>query len=202
MASVVRRLCGWSFGALACVLLAGCGGGDDGGIKTYRVATPQERDKPRELPNGGDAPVPDGPPKVRFLGAVIPDGKDRSYFVRFSGPIEQIDAHEKDFDAFLNSIRVPGEGGKPVSWTVPAGWKEGPGNSARVVTIEKAGAPVLYISQPFGGDLLQNVNRWRLDPVGLREFTEAELPTVTREIALGATKAYRVDMRGPGLRGR
>ena len=65
---------------------------------------------------------------------------DRSYFVRLFGSIEEVDPHEKDFDAFLNSIRVPGEGGKPISWTVPAGWKEGPPNAARVVTIEKAGS--------------------------------------------------------------
>src|SRR4051812_7100977 len=93
--------------ALPCALLAGCGPANDDGIKTYRVATSKGA--------GGVAeptlPVEDGPPKVRFLGGVIPVGDKSSYFVRFGLPLDigKIDPLEKDFDAFLNSIRVPGD---------------------------------------------------------------------------------------------
>jgi hypothetical protein len=192
--------------AAPCALLAGCGPANDDGIKTYIVATSKSGG------GGGGGPVGPPPPgdqtpKVRFLGGIIPTTEGRSYFVRFLGPIEQVDPLEKDFDAFLNSIRVPGEGGKPITWTVPAGWKEIPNPpeaaGLRTVTIKKADdkSPDLYISTPITGDLLVNVNRWRTDFVGIPRITQAELPTVAKEIQLGPTKAHRVDLRGPGGKG-
>jgi hypothetical protein len=194
---------GWLVAVLACLVLGGCQPADEG-IKTYKVATPEQKQKTP------DQAVPDGPPKVRFLGAVIPVTNDKAYFVRFAAPldIEKIDPHEKDFDAFVNSIRVPGEGGKPISWTVPAGWKEvatppvvgGGFVVKRTVTIQKSdgSSQELYISEPTFGTPLSNVNRWRTDFVGIKSVTPAELPTATKEIMLGTTKAYRVDFRGPG----
>ena len=61
------------------------------------------------------------------------------------------------------------------------------------------GAPDLYVSDPLGGDLLQNVNRWRTDFVGIPAVTNVK--DVVTEIQLGGTKAYRVDFRGPGGKG-
>lgn len=195
--------CGWLFAILPGLLVAGCGGPDDG-IKVYKVAT-----VPSKGPVIEDTgpPVEAGPPKIRFLGAVVPTGDGQSYFVRFLGPVAEIDAHEKEFDAFLNSIRVPGDGGKPISWTAPAGWRESPASNTRVVNfiVVPAAGPQdkpleAYISVPFGGDLLSNVNRWRTDFVGLPKTTAAELPTMTKEVQLGATKGHRVDLRGPGAK--
>jgi hypothetical protein len=198
--------------ALPCALLAGCGPANDDGIKTYRVAT----HKGAGVGGGGDPepklPPDDGPPKVRFLGGIIPVGDKSSYFVRFGLPldIEKIDPLEKDFDAFLSSIRVPGEGGKPVSWTVPPGWKEVPNPpeaaGLRVVSIRKAddSSPDLYISTPIPGTVLENVNRWRTDFAGIRRVTDAELKAMTKEQKgikeqkFGEKAGYRVDFRGPG----
>jgi hypothetical protein len=191
--------CGWLIASLPCLLLTGCGGSDDS-IKTYRVAVPTDKDRGKgDDKNPGDA----GPPKVRFLGAIIPCGSDESYFVRFAEPlaIEKIDPNEKDFDTFLASVRVPGEGGKPVSWTVPLGWKEGPVRQTRMVTLQKDGSPDMYISTPFGGSVLMNVNRWRTDFVGLKKVTEGELKDIVKEIKVGEAKGYRVDFRGSGGKG-
>ena len=192
---------GWLVLVLPCLFVAGCGNSEDG-IKTYKVANPDDKGKPEDKKGGGD-PAETGPAKIRLLGAIIPAGEGTSFFVKFVGPIEKVNASEKDFDAFLNSIRVPGEGGKPVSWTVPPGWKEAPARQMRVVTLQKAdgSAPDLYISDPFAGGLLQNVNRWRKGDAGLPEVTEADLPSVTQEVQLGATKAHKVDIRGPGGKG-
>lgn len=203
--------CGWVIAVLPCLLLAGCGG--DEGVKTYRVAAPDDKGQkanPGDTGNNPEpVPVPTGPDKVRFLGAAIPAGDGTNYFVRFWEPftIEKIDPLEKDFDAFLNSIRVPGEGGKAISWTVPPGWKEVPtppkSVGFRLVTIQKAdgSSPDLYISTATAGSLLSNVNRWRTDFVGIPAVTEAQLPGVVKEIQLGGIKAYRVDFRGPGGKG-
>jgi hypothetical protein len=201
---------GWSVAVLPCllaVLAAGCGGGgNDDGIKTYKVAYPDDSGKAHGQaagPGHTPEPVPDGPPKTRLLGAIIPADQNSDYFLRFDGPIEKIDANEKDFDAFLNSIRVPGEGGKPISWTVPAGWSEAPARAMRVVTLHKTdnSAPDMYISTPLGGGLLGNVNRWRTDFVGIQAVTQDELKDVMKEIKLGDKTAYRVDFRGPGGKG-
>ena len=135
-----------------------------------------------------------------MLGAIIPDGKGYSWFVRFYGLTEQVSPHEADFQAFLNSIRI-GEGAKAQTWTVPPGWTTGPAKEMRIVTIKK-GAVEFYVSTPIGGTILENVNSWRAKIVGIGEVTEAELPAVTTELMLGTTKAIRVDFRGPGGQGR
>jgi hypothetical protein len=139
--------------------------------------------------------------EVRLLGAIVPVGDGRSYFVKLVGPADRVGAVEKEFDAFLASVRIPGDGGRPISWTPPPGGREARARQMRLVTyaLGPPGASVdLYVSDPFSGTLLDNVNRWRKQDVGLPAVTEAELPSVTREVQLGGTKAYRVDFRGPG----
>jgi len=181
---------GWFVFVLPCLFALGCGGSDES-TRRAKEPKPDETKKPDEQKTPSDA-------KVRLLGALIPVGDGTNYFVKFVGPIEKIDANEKDFDAFLNSIRVPGEGGKPISWTVPAGWKEGPARQMRIITLQKGdGTPDLYLSDPFGGTPLMNVNRW-IGEVGLKPVTEADLPGLSKEVTLGAAKAARVDFRGPG----
>ena len=175
---------------VSAALIAVVGCGRDPEIRSYDVKAEGSAVKP----------APPGEVKARLLGAIIPVG-DSSWFVKFSGPIEQIDPHERGFDAFLNSLRFS-EPGKPPTWTVPPGWAEGPPRQMRVVTLQPAEgkAPDLYISSPFGGTLLANVNRWRGE-VGLPDVGPDDLPKVTTEVMLGTTKAYRVDFRGPGGKG-
>ena len=180
--------------AVACAS-AGCKPDDD--IRTYTV--PKEKDKP-----AAPKDAPTGPDKERTLGAIIPlDGKYNA-FVKLRGPIEALEPLEKDFDAFVQTVRVNGPD-KPPTWTAPASatWREGPPKQLRYVTYQTGPAdkPVeMVLSGPFGGSLLENVNRWRGE-VGLRNITEAELKGETTEIKLGDATAYRVDLRGPGGKG-
>jgi hypothetical protein len=187
--SAIHPLC--CRGALACVAfgmaaLLGCAPSE--GIRSYDVK--------RE---SSDDAVP-GPDRVRLLGAIIPVGAESSVFVKFVGPIEQITLHEKAFDDFVSSIRV-GADGKSPTFTAPSGWKEGEKRSTRVVTFIPPGdakePPELYISTPFGGTVLMNVNRWR-DEVGIPQVSADAVPRVTTPIQLGDTKAYKVDFKGPG----
>lgn len=169
-------------------LILGCGPKDE--IRTYDAPTPKAATD--------DSATPTGPDKSRLLGAIIPTGDGRqSWFVKFSGPVDVISRHEKDFDQFVNSIRV--DGGSP-KWTAPPGWTENPPRAMRLVTFLPPGggkdAPELYVSEPFAGSVIENVNRWRKE-VGAKEVTEAELPQATSELTLGAVKAHRVDARGP-----
>lgn len=181
-----------AFGLLAAV---GCGPSDE--IRTYQVKKPT--DQPAAAPA---EPTPDGPAKVRLLGAIIPV-KEVSWFVKFSGPTEQVDAHEKEFDEFVRSIRVTEDPRQLPTFTAPPAWKQQPARQMRVATFavgDGPNAPQVYISTPFGGSLLENVNRWR-EEVGAKRVTTAELPNVTTELLLGTAKAYRVDARGPGGKG-
>jgi hypothetical protein len=176
-------------------LLAGCGPND--GVRSYSV--PKAAEPTPNPPAPADAPS--GPTKSRLLGAVIPVGGGSSRFVKFSGPSEKIDPHAAAFDELVSSIRVPANG--PPTFTAPAGARPGPQKQMRLATFQfgPADAPVdLYISDPFGGTLLENVNRWRKE-VGLAEVAEAELPTVTKEVRLGDVKAFTMDFRGPGGKG-
>lgn len=192
--------------AFAVLTVAGCG--DPEGVRTYTAPRSTEasgRDRPA-LPPGHPEVGAVAAGEVRFLGAQIgiPARPGESYFVRLLGPADRVTAVEKQFDAFLASIRVPGEGGKPISYTPPPGGREGPANAMRVVTytLDAPGGGVeMYLSVPFGGDLLDNVNRWRVQSVGLEKVTKDQLPAVVTEMPLGAAKAYKVDFRGPGGKG-
>ena len=172
---------------LGLLAATGCGPSDE--VRTYTVPKAAQKDAA-----GSDQP--DGPAKGRLIGAVVPAGEGQNWYVKFSGPVDAVTAHEKAVDEFIRSIRVTG--GKP-TWTAPPGWKEGPRRMMRVVTFIPPGEgkpPELYISDPLGGSLLANVNRWRKE-IGLKDVTEADLPNVTTEAQFGDVKGYRLDYRGP-----
>jgi len=183
---------------LVCLLIFGlssCGPKD--GIRTYNA--PREKESEKVATPGGGSPGKG----MRLLGLIIPKSTGESWFVKFSGPVEQIEPHVGAFDAFVQSIRVAPGAASP-TYTPPPGWKEAPPRAMRLVTFLPPGdgkQPELYLSQPFGGSLLDNVNRWRGE-VGLPPVKETELPSVVTEVKLGDVKAYRVDFSGPGGKNR
>lgn len=182
---------GRTLATLGLLALLGCGAGD--GVRSYTVP------RSTEATRGTMPVVPEGEPKGRLLGAIIPvPNTEVSWFVKFSGAIANVEPHETAFDEFLASIRVTDDPRKPPTFTAPPGWTEGAPRQMRVATFSPPGGkgPDLYISSPFAGSLSENVNRWR-DEVGARRVTEEELPTVTKEVLLGTVKAYKVDIRGP-----
>ena len=115
---------GWLALVVPCLFGIGCSGTDVPKASEPAKASDKKTDEPK-------TPAPTGDAKERLLGALIPADDGFNYFVKFVGPVEKIDPNEKDFDAFLNSIRVPGEGGKPISWKAPEGWKEAPARAMR-----------------------------------------------------------------------
>jgi hypothetical protein len=130
--------------------------------------------------------------KFRMLGAVIPAEPGYWWFVKFVGPAEVVSPLEADFNAFVKGIK-PDE--KKPTWAAPPKWTEAPPRATRLATYQN-GQAEMYLSGPFGGSLLDNVNRWRKE-VGLREVKEAELNSGVTELKLGDKTAYTVDLRGP-----
>ncbi len=195
--AVAAAACGRTglVGSVCMLLLAASGCGQSEEIRSYTV--PRETTGPAETKPGETAAA-----KVRLLGAVIPQNNELSWFVKFSGPTEQISPHVETIEQFVRSLQIK-EGGQ-LTWTAPPGWSQQPQRTMRLVTFVPPGdgkQPELYISTPFGGSLLANVNRWRGE-VGLPEITENQLADVVREIPIAGGKAYWVDFQGPGGKSR
>ncbi len=179
--------------ALAPLVFFGCRPPEE--IRTYNV--PREAEtakKPPVVEEAGD--------KYRFLGAIIPADEKYFWFIKFVGPKEVIAPNEADFDVFMKSIEPSGTSDKPPKYAIPDGWKMVPPkpNQSRIVTIRKGDAE-MYLSNPVGGTLLENINRWRKE-IGLRGLTEAEAKDGATEITIGkGSKAFRVDVSGPTWNG-
>jgi len=143
--------------------------------------------------------------KVRLLGAIIPQPEE-NWFVKMRGPSADVAGAEKQFRAFVESVKLTGKEDDPVTWTLPQGWEReksiedrltfrafrfGPKEKPLDVTISRA-----------GGALLDNLNRWR-GQVGLKTMWKfSELPRVTHTVDMNGLKVVLVDMSGPGSTGR
>lgn len=170
-----------------CALLVALGCAPEETVTSYKVP----KEKPKEQ---------------RLLGAIVPH-KDRTWFFKLVGPLATIDKHEKEFQAFLDSVRFPEKGDKPITWTVPKDWEEKPSDGklryATLVLKTDAG-PLELTVIPLGaeaGTLLTNVNRWR-GQMGLTDTDEAGLKKLTSTIKVDGKDATLVDMKGESSGGR
>jgi len=187
-------ICSASFAMLVLALALGCGRDDK--IQTYTV--PKEPEAKPEAP--GD-PAKAG--SYRLLGAIIPIDDKYSWFIKFSGPADRIDPYEKEFDGVLNSLKPNANERIGFDFATPPGGRLGPPKQMRVSTIVFGSddkTSELYLSGPFGGTLLDNVNRWRGE-VGAASVDDAGLKAVVEEKQIGTVKLYRVDFKGPGGKG-
>jgi hypothetical protein len=102
---------------------------------------------------------------TRILGIIAPGEEGQSWFFKLMGPADGVTKEQAAFDTFLSSIEFPKKGDKPVTWTLPEGWREGP-KKGRYATIlvGPADEPIELTVMSAGGDLLANVNRWRGQP--------------------------------------
>jgi hypothetical protein len=158
--------------------LAGCSPPEE--IRRYSVQKPEK-------------------PAVRLLAAVLTGG-DKVWFVKLTGKPDAVEAAKADFEQFVGSMTFAA-GNPPVTYTVPAGWREMPGKQAmRHATFAVGPDKLELIITPLGQEaaaLKPNVDRWR-GQIGLPPIPEAELPAVTRAAELGGKKVTLVDMTGTG----
>ena len=147
---------------------------------------PKEPGKPTTLKDG-DA--------YRMLGAMLPADDNYSFFVKFVGPSAVVTAEVKAFDDFLGSIGPVANANVKPTYTIPDGWTVAPEKQTRIVTLTK-GKAEMYLSGPFGGTKLENVNRWRKE-IGLRELRSDELEESLTKVPYGKVEGRRVDISGP-----
>ena len=117
----------------------------------------------------------DGETPDRMLGAIIPVGR-QIWFFKIVGAGAAVAAQEAAWQQFVASLRFAGDASPQPSWTLPAGWIQGPsaggaagGMVTRFATIRIGGPGGLEMSvtqlpAPRGAPqsaVLMNVNRWR-----------------------------------------
>src|SRR5262245_981957 len=122
---------------------------------------------------------------------------------RFTGPLCVALALAGCQEEAVQHYRVP----KPpppggVRYDVPAGWIKSPQLAPMSVASfqivegdRKAEVTITPLAGPAGG-LLSNINRWRVNQLGLKELTEEELPTQTTKRTVAGSEAIAADFTG------
>lgn len=174
MMSQLTNVTGWrrlSWTIPATVLLAcfsGCG--EEPEIKSYRV--------PRS---------PGDDTNWRRLGAMIPH-QDKIWYFKLDGPTSAVGEQKENFEKFIQSVRFMAQGKEPVTWSLPSGWRQEPGDgefryaNIRIGPPEKALELTVSPLDRHGDDWrLPNVNRWR-DQLGLPPIRESQFDSVPPSI--------------------
>jgi hypothetical protein len=106
----------------------------------------------------------------------------------------------KPLEAFAATLKMPADEGMP-TYDLPAGWVHTQSSNQFALVSIRTGhryTPLPMDVSKAGGELADNVNRWR-DQVGLQRLSADEIPGSLREITIGdGPKAYWVDVTGPG----
>jgi len=144
-----------------------------------------------QVPRAGDQR------EVRLLAAIVNQDK-ASWFFKLVGPDDTVTKHEADFRGFVAGLTFPD--GDKAAWKLPAGWEEKPGNQIRYATLampDQLNVTVFkFEAQPQL--LLQNVNRWRKQDLGLPDLEQADLDKNLEKVKLDKGEALLVNSKGPG----
>lgn len=173
--------------ALPLLLLAGCQSNEE--ITSYQVDRPEVRTlDPRE--------------DARLLALIIPRG-EQNWFFKFLALAGSVAEHQTEFTQLIQSVKLDDKANPPITWTLPKGWKQLPGKGERFATLQfgPADKPLEVTVTRFGGNLLSNVNRWRINDVGLRALrSEAEVYDLklVKDLTIDNARAFLVDLTGPG----
>jgi hypothetical protein len=86
-------------------------------------------------------------------------------------------------------------------WTVPETWKEAPGNefSIAAFSVTDGSKSVKTTVSQAGGDLLQNLNRWR-GQLGLEPWSAGEMAKESRQLPIAGGSGTFVELVGTDVR--
>jgi hypothetical protein len=139
---------------------------------------------------------------TRILAVIAPGDEGQSWFFKLMGPADDVAKAQSAFDAFVASIEFANKADKPVTWVLPEGWRDGPKKSRYATILIGAGDEPLELTViSAGGNLLDNVNRWRgqvgLDPLKQENLSESSREVTTKQ----GKKVTRVDVSGMAEKG-
>lgn len=135
--------------------------------------------------------------EVRLLAAIVNLDK-ASWFFKLVGPADAVGKHEAAFREFVAGLTFPAD--DKAAWKLPAGWEEKAGDKLRHATLALPDQLNVTVFK-FGPQpqlLLQNVNRWRKQDLGLPDLEEADLAKNLEKVPLAKGEALLVDSKGPG----
>jgi hypothetical protein len=187
-APVARRLL--LLGTLAA--LCGCQKEED--VRHYTV--PKEKAPPL-MADAADRPL------QRILGAIVPWGGDGELWVfKVMGPDAAVKEYEAEFTAFIDSVTFK-QGQKEPNYKTPENWRPSKGTRFSVAAFRLGAneqAPELTIT-PTRGTVIDNLNRWRSQQLGLKPVDDTEFKQTTKEIKLGDATGVLVNLSGTGSGG-
>ena len=137
----------------------------------------------------------------RLVVYIVEHGKSMWVF-KLLGPEKQVTPFVGDFDAFMESVKVTDEEGKPIHWQRPETWSELPGTQFRHATLvidPKTAAQEISVTRMDKTDeagLLANINRWRTQQLGLSAISKGQVGEVTKELKINGDEAKRIEMVG------
>ena len=137
----------------------------------------------------------------RLLGAIIP-WNDELWVIKMMGPDAIIKDLAIDFAGFLESLTFE-NGKKAPTYKAPEGWQSSKGTQFSVAAFKKGGepfAPELTVT-PTRGTVLENVNRWRVNQLGLKEVNDDELKQTSKEKKFGDATGIIVSLAGSATGG-
>lgn len=145
--------------------------------------------------------VQDGKIKERILGAIVPAGGEGGWwFFKIRGKAEKVAAERSAFNKFLDSVQFENSRENPISWELPAGWTEAPKGKIDFATfrIASKGADLFMTVTFTRGSLLANINRWRVEQVGLEPLTDQQLEEGFQKRMIHGRIVLVLDIAGPG----
>ena len=175
-------------------LLSGCGKPEQ--VTSYTVPTHESLQTKEFLAESAKRK----PQPARMMAAIVPQGASL-WFFKLQGPPDAVQAHFEEVREFLKSIRFSSDD-KP-EWTLPATWKETPGNANRHATLVLSEQPRLELSVTVLAmgpgsptkQLLDNINRWR-GQLDLPHIADDDLPTRTETLKAGELTVTLINIVG------
>jgi hypothetical protein len=162
--------------ALAFVALFGCSREEP--IRVYTVPKTQET-------------------TYTILGGIFP-AEEPNWFFKLTGPTDELAPHAAELDKFLASVRFPNGPDKMPAWELPAGWKTGGANPAKMAEETILFGPddrfVITLSNAKGG-LEANLARW-VGQVGLT-MQPGETGKYAKPLGSPKPVGWRVEIVGP-----
>jgi len=146
----------------------------------------------------------------RFLGAIVPENDEKTWYFRLMDSELKVDPIIDDFNSFIRSTRFPADEKELITWTLPPGWKvernpdwkwgEEGKIPPRYATVKLPDDEEIWVTPLPGksGSVSMNINRWR-GQLGLYSLGEAELEEFCRVEKVGDLQIRFVDMVGPGV---
>ncbi len=134
---------------------------------------------------------------ANLVGRQKSDGMGAAPFAPFAGgqktPPKAKPAEQPQNDQPRNAV-LP-------KWTVPDGWKETAGNqfSLAAFAVQDDGKSVKTTVSAAGGDLLQNVNRWR-GQLQLPEWSQEEFVKAVKTLTVDGVESPLVELVGTDAR--